>query len=127
MKVVAATDYYEYNKEYDLWKDKRDDKAYMKELIQKGEELEIVGIVRPKEDASAAMLTSGLYYPSELVEYVSECAADSEIVKATAVGYTAEMYSQERALMPKMIQKMHFRWNRCSILTGQGKYSLHFP
>ena len=62
-KVVAATDYYEYNKEYDLWKDKRDDKAYMKELIQKGEELEIVGIVRPKEDASG-MLTAGFNYSS---------------------------------------------------------------
>ncbi len=67
-KLVAATDYYEYNKEYDLWKDKRDDKAYMKNLIQNGEDLVGVGIVQPRKDANAAMFSSGSYYPAELVE-----------------------------------------------------------
>ena len=56
-KLVSATDYYAYDREYNLWKDKRDDKEYMKNLIQNGEDLEIVGIVQPKEDASAAMLS----------------------------------------------------------------------
>lgn len=81
-KLVSATDYYAYDQEYDLWKDKREDKAYMKQLIQKGEDIEIVGIVQPKEDASATMLSFGIYYPSELVNHVIEEAADSEIVKA---------------------------------------------
>lgn len=81
-KLVAATDYYAYDQEYDLWKDKREDKAYMKKLIQEGEDIEIVGIVQPKEEASAAMLSFGIYYPSELVNHVIEEAADSEIVKA---------------------------------------------
>ena len=81
-KLVSATDYYAYDREYNLWKDKRDDKEYMKNLIQNGEDLEIVGIVQPKEDASAAMLSFGIYYPSELVDHVVEQAADSEIVKA---------------------------------------------
>ena len=92
-KLVAATDYYEYNKEYDLWKDKRDDKAYMKNLIQNGEELEIVGIVQPRKDANAAMLSSGIYYPSELVEYVSESAKNSEIVKAQQSDHSRNVFT----------------------------------
>lgn len=92
-KLVAATDYYEYNKEYDLWKDKRDDKAYMKNLIQNGENLEIVGIVQPRKDANAAMLSSGIYYPSELVEYVSESAKNSEIVKAQQSDHSRNVFT----------------------------------
>lgn len=92
-KLVAATDYYEYNKEYDLWKDKRDDKAYMKNLIQNGEDLEIVGIVQPRKDANAAMLSSGIYYPSELVEYVSESAKNSEIVKAQQSDHSRNVFT----------------------------------
>lgn len=81
-KLVSATDYYAYDPEYDLWKDKRDDKEYMKNLVQNGEDLEIVGIVRPKEDASAAMLSFGIYYTPELVDHVIKNASGSEIVKA---------------------------------------------
>ena len=92
-KLVAATDYYEYNKEYDLWKDKRDDKAYMKNLIQNGEDLEIVGIVQPRKDANAAMLSSGIYYPSELVEYVLESAKNSEIVKAQQSDHSRNVFT----------------------------------
>lgn len=81
-KLVSASDYYTYDAEYDLWKDKRDDKEYMKNLVANGEDLEIVGIVQPKENATAAMLSFGIYYPSELVDHVIENASKSEIVKA---------------------------------------------
>lgn len=92
-KLVDASDYYVYDQEYDIWKDKRDDKAYMKELIQKGEDLEIVGIIQPKEDATATMLSFGIYYPSELVDYVSEEAAKSDIVKAQLSDHTKNVFT----------------------------------
>lgn len=92
-KLVAATDYYVYDEEYNLWKDKRDDKAYMKQLVQNGENMEIVGIVQPKEDATAAMLSFGIYYPSELVDYVSEKAAKSEIVKAQLADHNRNIFT----------------------------------
>ena len=92
-KLVAATDYYVYDEEYNLWKDKRDDKAYMKQLVQNGEDMEIVGIVQPKEDATAAMLSFGIYYPSELVGYVSEKAAKSEIVKAQLADHNRNIFT----------------------------------
>ena len=92
-KLVAATDYYVYDEEYNLWKDKRDDKAYMKQLVQNGEDMEIVGIVQPEEDATAAMLSFGIYYPSELVDYVSEKAAKSEIVKAQLADHNRNIFT----------------------------------
>lgn len=80
-KLINAADYYEYDADYDLWKDKRDNKAYMKKLVEKGEDLSIAGVVQPKENAGAAMLAPGIYYPSSLTDYVIERAADSRIVK----------------------------------------------
>lgn len=81
-KLVNAYDYYTYDDEYKIWKDKSDDTAYLKELVEKGENLTIVGIVQPKEEANATMLTTGIYYPSELVNHLIEQAQNSDIVKA---------------------------------------------
>lgn len=44
-KLVNATDYYVHDDEFGVWKDKTDDTAYMRELVNKGEDLKIVGIV----------------------------------------------------------------------------------
>ena len=39
--------------EYDVWRDKTDDEAYMRSLVENSEDLTIVGIVQPADDASA--------------------------------------------------------------------------
>ena len=44
-KLVSSPDYYEYDSEYGVWRDKRDDDAYMQDLVGRGEDLTIVGIV----------------------------------------------------------------------------------
>ena len=80
-KLVNASDYYEYDSQYKLWKDKTDNADYMKKLVANGEDLTIVGIVQPAQGAKAASLTSGINYPASLVTHVVEEAKDSEIVK----------------------------------------------
>lgn len=80
-KLVNSTDYYEYDEEYKVWKDKSDNSSYMKKLVKNGEDLTIVGIVQPVEGAAASMLTAGICYTPELTKYVIEKAASSEIVK----------------------------------------------
>jgi putative ABC transport system permease protein len=80
-KLVNSTDYYEYDEEYKVWKDKSDNSSYMKKLVKNGEDLTIVGIVQPVEGATASMLTAGICYTSELTKHVIEKAASSEIVK----------------------------------------------
>lgn len=81
-KLVNAFDYYQYDEKYDVWKDKQDNKKYMKNLVKNGEDMEVVGIVQPKENANAAMLMTGLYYPASLTNHVIDQAADSKIVKS---------------------------------------------
>ncbi len=58
--------------------------------------LTVVGILQPKEEISYGCLTSGVYYTSELAEYIVEKNKDSEIVEyAKSLGtdtYTSTSY-----------------------------------
>lgn len=80
-KLVNACDYYEYDSEYDVWRDKTDNNDYMRQLIDNGEEIRIVGIVQPREDANASMLSAGINYPSSLTQHVIDEAAASQIAQ----------------------------------------------
>ena len=80
-KLVNAADYYVHDDEFNVWKDKTDDEAYMRELVENGEDIEVVGVVQPRDDATATMLSSGINYPATLTDHVIEEAADSAIVK----------------------------------------------
>lgn len=79
--LVHAADYYTYDDAYDIWTDRRSDPAYLRGLVEEGEELRVAGIVKPKEDASATALNPGIYYDPSLTHHVMEVAADSAIVK----------------------------------------------
>ena len=81
LKLVNAYDYYKYNEENKVWVDKSDDEDFMRDLVNNGEDLVIVGIMRPKEGANAVALTSGIYYTPALVEHIVDKAASSQIVK----------------------------------------------
>ena len=99
-KLVNSTDYYEYDEEYKVWKDKSDNSSYMKKLVKNGEDLTIVGIVQPVEGATASMLTAGICYTPELTKHVIEKAASSEIVKQQLADekinvFTGEEFGEE--------------------------------
>lgn len=80
-RLVNGYQYYTYDGEYKVWTDKSKDKNYMKNLVAGGEQLTIVGVVQPKEDADVFMLTPGIDYPAELTEHIIHNAENSEIVK----------------------------------------------
>lgn len=80
-KLVDACDYYEYDDAYGVWRDKTDDDTYMRSLVESGEDIRIVGIVQPREDATASMLSAGINYPASLTDHVIEQAAASRIVQ----------------------------------------------
>ncbi len=81
-KVVSSSDLYAYDSEYDVWVDKSDNETYMEELVADGEELTIVGVVQPSEDAISTTLSSGINYPMSLIYHMSEMAASSDVVQA---------------------------------------------
>ena len=80
-KLVNAADRYLRDDDHNAWVDKSDDKDFMKSLIASSETLTVVGVVQPKEDASASMLSSGIAYPAALTQHVIAAAADSQMVK----------------------------------------------
>ena len=80
-KLVNAADRYLRDDDHNAWVDKSDDKDFIKSLVASSETLTVVGVVQPKEDASASMLSSGIAYPAALTQHVIAAAADSQMVK----------------------------------------------
>ena len=80
-KLVAATDYYQYDSDYHVWKNKSDDADYMRDLVNSGEDVHICGIVKAKAGAKITSLQTGFYYTSDMVSHIIDEAADSQIVK----------------------------------------------
>ena len=60
LKFILPTDYYQYDTSEGLWKDISTNDALLKAVINKGLNLNVVGIVKPSEDATAAFLTGSL-------------------------------------------------------------------
>lgn len=79
-KLINPADCYEYDSEYQVWKDKTGDAEYMRRLVSQGEDITIVGVVQPAQDAAAAMLTSGIGYTAELTKHVMQKAGECAIM-----------------------------------------------
>lgn len=80
-KLVKSSDYYEYDEQYKVYKDKSSDQEYMNQLVQNGEDIKIVGIVQPKDDQNATMLSAGIYYPSSLIDHLINESSKTQIVQ----------------------------------------------
>ena len=80
-KLVDSGDYYEYDSQYQVWKDKSGDKNYMRSLVENGEDIKVVGVVQPSEGGNAAILSPGIAYPEALTRHVVENAEKGEIVR----------------------------------------------
>ena len=80
-KLVNSADFYQYDSDYQVWKDKSGDADYMKSLVDHGETLKVCGVVKPKEDEKITSLSTGLYYSNDLINHLIDEASDKQIVK----------------------------------------------
>ena len=80
-KLVLNCDYMVQDKKTGLWSDRSSNVAFVKQLIDKGLDINIVGIIRPDEDNVLSVGTGGIGYTTELMEYALEYTANSEPVK----------------------------------------------
>ncbi len=79
-KLVKNSDYYQ--EDNGMWLDKSDDEEYMKNLISNAEELKIVGIIKPNEEAVNGASTYGLVgYQHSLMTHLIKENEESDIVK----------------------------------------------
>ena len=81
-KILLNTDFYV--KQGSSWISKKSDENYLKEKLANAQELKIVGVIRPKAEATAtSMGDMGIIgYKKELTEYLINSINDSEIAKA---------------------------------------------
>lgn len=94
-KLVNSADYYAYDSQYQVWTDKSGDHDYVKGLVENGEDLTIVGVVQPSEDANASALSAGICYPASLTKHMSKYAEDTEIVKQQLADPSVNVFTGE--------------------------------
>ena len=80
-KLVNATNFYQYDSEYGVWKDKTGDTDYMRDAVNAGDDVHVVGIVKPKPETKVSPLKVGLYYTPAMVNHLIDQAADTQIVQ----------------------------------------------
>ncbi len=78
-KLVLNTDYY--TKVNGIWVDKSDDDEYMQKVIKDAEEIKVVGIIRPNEEAVTTNSFAGMVgYTHELMEHLINKINETKIV-----------------------------------------------
>ena len=81
-KLLCNTDYFE-KSENGTWVNKTDDELFVQSQLAKlGEDITVVGIIRPAEGSVANDTAGFVGYKSELMEHLINNVNDSEIVKA---------------------------------------------
>ena len=80
-KVLSPSDSYRKNEETGGWTNMADDADFMREKVEGGLDLKIVGVVQPDPAAKSAALTQGIAYTHDLSTALMDRAASSEIVK----------------------------------------------
>ncbi len=80
--LVLNADYYQKDKETGLWKDNSSNAVYEKQLVENGEKIKIVGILKPDEDNTLSIGTGGIGYRRDLMDYAINETAKKEVVKA---------------------------------------------
>jgi len=81
LKMILPTDYYQYDEKSGLWMDISENSVLLNSVISHGLDLNISGIIRPKEGATSLPLTGSLCYTPRLTEYYIDAVNNSDIIK----------------------------------------------
>ena len=95
-KIVTSSDYYVYDEERQIWRNRSDDEAYVEQLVENSPDLTIVGVVQPRADASSTILPIGVAYTHALTYYAIDHAAESEVVKQQLADPEVNVLTGER-------------------------------
>ena len=88
-KLVPSSSYYQ--KENGVWVDKSQDPLYMSALVSAAEELTVVGVVKPSEDASIATSYGVIGYTGELMEHLIQVVDNSQVVAEQRANPTVDI------------------------------------
>ncbi len=81
-RVVLNSDCYVYDEATGLYSDLRNTEAGLQYLYDNALTLKVTGIIRPKEDAAATMLTGSIGYLHTLTEYIINNSSGADVITA---------------------------------------------
>ena len=90
-KLVLSADYFVKDKATGLWKDNSENDYFVKKLIEDGEKIKIVGILKPDENNTLSIGTGGIGYTRELMDYAINQTSKREVVKAQLADRTKDV------------------------------------
>ena len=95
-KLILPVEQWQYNESTKKYTDMSLTETGMEYLYNAnsvGTNLKVVGIIRPNEDATAAMMTGSIGYTEALKEYVIEKTENSDIVKSQVGDETVDVFT----------------------------------
>ena len=81
-RVLPASALCTYDESYGIWTDRSTDESFLRQQLEQAEELQIVGVVQPKEGVNTPTLNAGINYPAALRLRLIQEAAESDVVRA---------------------------------------------
>ncbi len=92
-KIVLEPNFYSYNEETGMYDDMHGDEEYTKQLVENGEEIKVVGIIRPKDGSLMVTTTGAIGYTSALSEHIVNATNECEIVKKQKENPTVDVFT----------------------------------
>ena len=93
LRLINASDMYQYNSKYKIYEDMTDDTKFMKNLYENATKLKIVGVMAPAEGEDTAM--AGVYYTSDLTKHIINTAKESEIVQKQLLNKSINVFTNK--------------------------------
>ena len=101
LRLVMPTEVYKYNEQYDIYEDMSEDKEYIRNLYDNSVKLKISGIVALKDGVTSAALNPGVSYTSDLIKYIIDYSANTEMVKKQLANENVDILSGNDFDAPK--------------------------
>ena len=76
-----------------LWSDMSDDEEFMASAVAAGDDIRVVGIVRPSEDNSSASVYGGVLYRSDLMQHLVDEVNASPVVAAQEADANTDIFT----------------------------------
>ena len=90
-RLVLSADYFVKDDKTGLWRDNSENDYYVKQLVEDGEEIKIVGILKPDENNTLSIGTGGIGYTRDLMDFAIEQTSKREVVKAQLADNTRDV------------------------------------
>lgn len=91
-RLVLNSDLYQ--KVNGLWINQGENESYMKDVVSKSPEINVVGIIKPSDSTVSQPTMGGVYYTKAMEEYVTSKTENAQIVKEQKTNPNINIFTQ---------------------------------